>query len=759
MTATVDSTTAYVDVVLGTRVGFLAIAYGHDPYYDERGRYRHRLWTERRYPWPEGWQTLRTDVSQILAAGERADVYVCPAVRFTDDRRKGSALPPMVCWVDLDGPVLNEVLLSTLDPLTVRSGSDSHRHGYLPLTRPVDLGTHAWLNRALAQALGADAKWSDEALLRLPGTPNHKTDPPTVVTPLPWSGRVWEPTELAGLLGVDLTAAGGPASRASTAAAATAEPVPDPLPALVRWALDHPDTADRSAAHHRLVSACHDAGLTRGQTITVAAGYPPSREKYGDRLAAEVDRSWLAVDAAGPVPHKSPTEQLYDLIEQPGSAEQRSPDAEHADDPRHTAGAADDTDFFAARPVLSHIKDFALARRASPWAVLGVVLVRVIACIPPRVVLPPLVGDVASLNLFIALVGPSGSGKGAATSVATQALTLGDPSACNFGTHTLGSGQGIAHAYMHWDSELKKPVRGAESAVFIIEEIDHLVGLTKQTSSTLLPELRRLYMAERLGHLYVDPTKRIEIPAHTYRAGLVAGVQPARARVLLDDADGGTPQRFVWLPTIYPAHPDIRPDPPASPWRWNPPRWPDPVAAAGRMLVTLPVAQAAAAEIDAATLARARGQGDPLDGHRLLCQEKVAAALGILDGRAEVSEEDWQLAGRLLAVSDATRATIIQELTAQTTERNTARAKAEAARAVIIADVVEREATARVAKSILRILERAAGWMTRTELRTRLASRDRGRFDPVVSHLIAVGQVIQEPTERGTRYRPAEHTP
>lgn len=291
-----DSTTAYVDVVLGTRAGFLAVAYGHDPYHDEHRRYKHRQWTERRYPWPGGREALHTDVSRLFAAGERTDVYVCPAVRFTDDRRKGSALPPMVCWADLDGPATDEALLCTLDPLVVQSGSAGHRHLYLPLVRAVDLGAHARLNRALAQALGADAKWSDEALLRLPGTLNHKTDPPTVVTPLPWSGRVWEPSELAALLGVDLAAAGAPTGRANAGNSTTAEPVPDPLPTLVRRALEHPDVADRSAAHHRVVGACYDARLTIGQALAVCSGYGPSVEKYGNRLAAEVDRSWRMVD-------------------------------------------------------------------------------------------------------------------------------------------------------------------------------------------------------------------------------------------------------------------------------------------------------------------------------------------------------------------------------------------------------------------------------------------------------------------------------
>jgi hypothetical protein len=83
-----------------------------------------------------------------------------------------------------------------------------------------------------------------------------------------------------------------------------------------------------------------------------------------------------------------------------------------------------DTDFWAALPVLQHIHDFALSRRASPWATLGIVLARVIAATPYRVVLPPLIGDVASLNIFLALVAASGGGKGSATAAACAAVDI-----------------------------------------------------------------------------------------------------------------------------------------------------------------------------------------------------------------------------------------------------------------------------------------------------------------------------------------------
>lgn len=73
-----------------------------------------------------------------------------------------------------------------------------------------------------------------------------------------------------------------------------------------------------------------------------------------------------------------------------------------------------EADLWSARPALQHIRAFAYARLCSPWAVLGVALLRVLHHVPPWVTLPPLIGGRGSLNAFVALVGPPGSGKGAA---------------------------------------------------------------------------------------------------------------------------------------------------------------------------------------------------------------------------------------------------------------------------------------------------------------------------------------------------------
>lgn len=298
------TTAQYFDVVLGDREGIVCVAFGRKPFRNERDTYEHGEWTELTYAWPAQRDRFAIEVAREVDFDEPVDIYVNPAIRQRNakGRRKGDAIPPMVLWSDLDGEPADAELYAELvagGSLVVSSGSDGHRHPYFPLAHPIDLGTFNRLNEALADRLGGDAKWADNSLLRMPGTFNWK---PTVPAAGQLAGRpvavevvshtpgAHDPFKLAERLGVDLSASAG----ATTTEVPTiaAEPAPDPLPRLVRWALDHPDVTDRSTAHHRLIGACADAGLTPGQALTVVAGYGPSREKYGSRLAAEVARSW-----------------------------------------------------------------------------------------------------------------------------------------------------------------------------------------------------------------------------------------------------------------------------------------------------------------------------------------------------------------------------------------------------------------------------------------------------------------------------------
>lgn len=408
-----------------------------------------------------------------------------------------------------------------------------------------------------------------------------------------------------------------------------------------------------------------------------------------------------------------------------------------------TTPQLDHETFWTARPELEHIRTYAHAQMSSPWAVLGGVLARITCQAPTAIVLPPIIEDLASINLAIALVGRSGDGKGGATGTARRAVNIGSP---RFDTHTLGSGQGIAHGYGHWqngkDGEPGHVERHADSVLFIVEEVDHLGAHAAQNASTTLAELRRFVMGEKLGHLYVDRTRRVEIPEHTYRGAFLVGVQPARAGALLGDADGGTPQRFVWLPVLDPNPPDKEPDTP-QPYTWRHPdlhELPDPDSRYdGRR--PIPVCDTAVNAIRTERRRRARGEGDPLDGHRLLCRERVAAALGLLNGHYGITEDDWALSEHVMAVSDATRDAVAKRLQADKRAANRSRAHEEEEREETKDDLQLQ----RVAQRLLARLRRTTDWVTEGELRRHITSRDRNVLEAALEGLVAVGEVESEP--------------
>lgn len=396
-------------------------------------------------------------------------------------------------------------------------------------------------------------------------------------------------------------------------------------------------------------------------------------------------------------------------------------------------------ELWAARPVLTHLHDYARARRAGPWAVLGVTLTRIVTLTPAWVVLPPLTGTHGSLNLYVGLVGPSGAGKGAAEGAAADALdTEDDPMVAG-----IGSGEGLAHLFARRKrgGELEQHT---EAVMLSIPEIDTLTALGGRHGATLLPELRKAWSGERLGFSYADYTKRIPINSHTYRLCLVAGIQPRRAGGILGDADAGTPQRFLWLPATDPAAPDGQPDLP-TPWGWKHPHWP--MASDARGLVVVDVCRRAVAVIDAHRLSTLRGSGaDALDAHGPLARLKVAAALSLLDGRVAVTDEDWELSRLVMETSNATRERVVAALRQVEEARNRARALMEGDRAVIVEDRVGRAAMQRVAANVVRRLRRADGWLSRADLTRGTTGRDRVWFDVAVESLVATGEIEAEET-------------
>lgn len=162
----------FMRALWGEREGWCALASGI-PHLDN-GKYRHRDFRQHFHRWPNA-QTAAADEAIRLASHGR-DVYVAPMLRTKRERTKGDGAGGRFAWVDCDGELTIE-RRQTVAKLgdacrIVFSGTGHHIYVELDDWQPLEAVVRA--NRALVAMLDGDAKWSDESLLRAPGTFNRK---------------------------------------------------------------------------------------------------------------------------------------------------------------------------------------------------------------------------------------------------------------------------------------------------------------------------------------------------------------------------------------------------------------------------------------------------------------------------------------------------------------------------------------------------------------------------------------------------------
>lgn len=533
-----EAAALYLDAVFGGQEGDVLLCFGHDGQWPD-GKYTFSgKWQESvRFAWPGDRDRLLGEVAQVMVAG-RADVYVCPYLRPAGGRRvKGNAITRRLIHADYDGkePIDGTLMtqLADLGAFAVCSGSELHTHLYLPLDRPVDAGQHEMLCRSLAAKLGADSKVSDNDVLRLPGTVNCKTIPPHRVTwvRLP-TGSAATVEAIRELLGACYGDPPGGSAKLQTGGQDSTAELPGNLPERVQAALAEV-TGDRSQDTMRVLGACHEPGMTLAQAQAAVDMRDDLRERLGDRHDDDVLRCWI----------KIVDDRQGDLFAVHSAA---------------AGGSAElpGEDFWDGHPVLVQIKAAARAQLVGPWALLGAVLARVVAASDHRIVLPPVIGGEASVNLFVGIVAASGDGKGSAERVA-ESLVPGFVATCGAGT-----GEGLLRAFVY--REGVKQGSGLcqfETNVLVsLPEIDTLAAVAERKGQTILPTLRSAWMGEKLAFQNRNNDCRLEVAPHSYRLGLVAGVQPKRAAVILNDIDGGLTQRFLFLPGDDPDLPADEPD-------------------------------------------------------------------------------------------------------------------------------------------------------------------------------------------------------
>lgn len=351
------------------------------------------------------------------------------------------------------------------------------------------------------------------------------------------------------------------------------------------------------------------------------------------------------------------------------------------------------TDFWSQRPGLRNIRWFARERRVSPWATLGAVLAQTSCRIGPHVVLPPIVGGVASLNLLVGLVGPSGKGKGAAIATAADLLRVEG----KFMMEEVGTAQGIDASFTETPAK-GGPVQFNDVAFFYVPEIDTIKAHAEMSGSALLPTLRKVWSGEPLGAKYAGKERRRPVRGHAYRASVVAGIQPKRSGVLLADADGGTPQRWLWLPVSDPGA-RRRTDKLVPPIYNQPPPhldydvWipqgeqrgekdePLPVEAQSRY--EIPVCRRAQNEIIDARELNLLSDEASMDSHSLLTRLKVAALLAfLLEAKMEVDDFYWDLALPVMWMSNATRQICVKAMEESEEDDNHRRGRNRAAQSM-----------------------------------------------------------------------------
>lgn len=441
--------------------------------------------------------------------------------------------------------------------------------------------------------------------------------------------------------------------------------------------------------------------------------------------------------------------------------------------------------FWAARPVLQHIRRAAHSRLVSADVVLYGVLTRLAACWPHQVPFDTGVKGPVLPNLFAAVVGPAGSGKTSGVSAARRMLERPPwlPAEQFADDLPLGTGEGIAESYMgqvarpvtdehgvavqNKDGSVKlEKVRSQvrHNALLYADEGEILARLLERSGATVGETIRRAWIGATLGQANGRAETTRIVREGTYALGLVIGFQPTTCQALLADVDAGTPQRFLWAWSIDPSIPehDVEHPGPLT-GVWQAPTagvelpgtgWLMSDGGGGSDVDTRSVSFPATVRAFFRGLERDRAHGRytpaPQDSHLHLMRAKVAVLLAGLEGRRDVTEEDWALAGMVVETSCRVRDHCIALGEQQQGKDRAARIAAHAAQEHAAEhargaarDERETATVERVAKRIsAKVIEAGAAGVARGTMRNQLiARRDRVHFDDALSCAVEHGTV------------------
>jgi hypothetical protein len=331
--------------------------------------------------------------------------------------------------------------------------------------------------------------------------------------------------------------------------------------------------------------------------------------------------------------------------------------------------------FWRARPVLARMRGLANSKGQSPWPLLGWAIIRSLHTVPYSVCYQSLIGAQA-LNSLVGISGPTGAGKTISQRLLEEHFVFpdNDPSRPYVksweGLIPPGSGESMPDKYVDFDPLTEEEESGEipakdrlsntlvwhhpnHAAVFFFDEVGMLASRSSRQGSTLVDYMKEGWSGSEFGRTLASG-KGVILPRESYRFACVINTQPKRAGILFSEeaVAGGLQGRFLWFDVTADINRDLISREPVE-------KFPIPaIDWAGVDCIQA---------LDVMDNAHIQHHWDALDGlisetesHILLTQAKVAVALAVLDGRAELNQEDWDLSQLVIDHTVKTR-TVIEE--------------------------------------------------------------------------------------------------
>lgn len=331
-----------------------------------------------------------------------------------------------------------------------------------------------------------------------------------------------------------------------------------------------------------------------------------------------------------------------------------------------------DKRLFGGAAKLESLRDYARAAGVSPVGFLCTTLVHLASISHPLTVDVGL--GATPLNLMLALVGDSGAGKDMTLHKARGACTFtrnGQPVECL--EYPLGSGESLPSVYCPpVDPKRNESPSRVHHALFVDTEVSSVGVLMGRQGSTLRSMLLKQFIGSSLGNGTKQGSSVVQ--GGTYSAGVVIGVQSGKADILLDDAEDGFPQRFLWTELVDPFAPLEMGELP----RLNSVELPPP----GTVIRGCAEAMAA---FSGQRSRRLRGHTDGVNSHAQLIRARIAALLAILREHAttDFTKDDWERAGLLVDYSKRVRERCVKQAASKAIDRKLDKAEQEHARRMV----------------------------------------------------------------------------